>query len=96
MTFDATFFVAAGILTAIFEIAACVGRFGFGIRSRDHLKLTMGVRIHHGYVGGVLWVLALLLSAPAATYVGAIGTALVVSDLMHHFVVLPLAIGKIE
>ena len=97
VTFDAAFFVMAGILTILFEAVACVGRFGLGIRSREHIvPLTLGVRIHHGYIGGVLWILALIVSAPMATYFGALGAALVVSDLIHHFVVLPIATGQLD
>lgn len=82
---------------ALCEIVACVGRFGAGVRSADVITpLTLGVRIHHGYVGAALLVLALVLPPKWRYASAAIGLALVVSDLIHHFVVLPLALGSFD
>jgi hypothetical protein len=47
------------------------------------------VRIHHAYVGLAVIALGLLVArGPALTWSLVIGTALVLSDLVHHFLVL--------
>ncbi len=81
-------------LTLLFEGVTCFFRFGLRLQStRDTgfiKRLTFGLRIHHGYLGllaagGALlvppeyWLRAWLLRG---------GIALVVSDLIHHFLVL--------
>jgi hypothetical protein len=81
-------------LTLVFEAVTCAFRWGLGLQStRDTAfiaPLTRGIRVHHGYVGaacsfgafaahGSGWLLA---------WAFRIGLALVISDLVHHFVVL--------
>lgn len=87
------------ILTLIIELSAIIGRLAFGSIRGWHgnlQKLTsLSIpRIHHGYIG-----IALLLIAhffhPSKTLT-MIGAALLLSDLLHHFVVLPLWIGRTE
>ena len=83
-------------LTVGLEILTCAFRFGGGLEStRDTAstigRLTFGLRIHHGYVG-------LVMLAIASVYLGRhpkfgrytliIGTSLLLSDLIHHFLVL--------
>ena len=82
------------IITLLMELLTCLLRFCIGMRpARDTSWLapyTFRVRIHHGYLG----VIAILSSVWFAEH-GAvrewaltIGTALVLSDLIHHFLVL--------
>jgi hypothetical protein len=81
-------------LTLLFEAVTCLFRFGLHLQStRDTgvlRHLTFGLRIHHGYIG-----LLLIIAAPVLpkggflqTWCLRIGAALVLSDLVHHFLVL--------
>ncbi len=78
------------ILTVIIELVTCIGRFIFKLRSRD---VKWPVRIHHGYVGIV--VLLAWFFTPYE-WLLIIGTSLLLSDALHHFVVLPLTVGRTE
>ena len=83
-------------LTVILEVLTCVSRFGLGFQStRDTAStigvLTFGIRIHHGYFGLVMIVIAARLwhrSPARARYILLIAIALIASDLIHHFLVL--------
>ena len=99
---DATTLTLTLAATALFEVLTCVGRFGLKLRSREiaprYKKYTFGVRIHHGYVG-VMGVPPAFLPGvdPAAqTLLIAVAAGLILSDLLHHFVVLPLLTGKCD
>lgn len=87
---------------AVFEALTVLFRFGFGLKStRDTRWLrhwTFGYRIHHGYIGIVLLVLALLLPLPPriADLAVIAGVALAVSDVVHHFLVLWPVTGSPE
>ncbi|MEK7469359.1 MAG: hypothetical protein AAB074_18450 [Planctomycetota bacterium] len=86
-------------LTAAFEAVTCAFRWGFDMQStRDTAflaPLTLGVRIHHGYVGAVssLGAVAIPSGGPLAAWALRIGVALLVSDLIHHFIVLHWTTG---
>ena len=88
-----------GGLTVLFEGITCLFRFGFGLQStRDTAfisKLTFGFRIHHGYIGLVLILIAFYLPDESIWKIWSlrIGGALIASDLIHHFVVLWLITG---
>lgn len=81
------------LAAAAMEAVTLVARFGLKLEStRDTASLarfTFGFRIHHGYIG-----LLLLLAFPwvppgrARWWAGVLGIGLLVSDLVHHFVVL--------
>ena len=80
-------------LTAAFELLACLFHFGLGMRSTRDTRwlrtLTFGLRIHHGYFGLLLVVLAFYYRSRSwRSWFLIIGTALVLSDLAHHFLVL--------
>lgn len=88
----------AAALTAVFEAVTCAFRFGLDLQStRDTgflARFTGGIRIHHGYVGAVASCAALPGgSAFLATWALRIGLALLVSDLIHHFIVLHWTTG---
>ncbi len=80
----------------IFQMIAVVARYGFGLEmTRDSAstvgRITFGLRIHHGYVGVVLLLVAWLLCGRGTRLFQvllALGLALVISDLVHHFLVL--------
>jgi hypothetical protein len=82
-------------LTVLFEAMTLGLRLGAGLQSpvatAGLASFTLGLRIHHGYVG-----LAILASAPLwrAKFPGswdrlsAVGVGLVLSDALHHLVAL--------
>ena len=80
--------------TLIIEAATVALRFGLGLQStRDTAalaRLTFGIRIHHGYIGALVLLLVVLLSpGPVIREVGLIfGWSMLLSDLIHHFLVL--------
>jgi hypothetical protein len=83
-------------LTFIIELVTIVLRFGLQMEStRDTAstigRLTFGIRIHHGYCGLALMLVAYCLMSryPRLARWGLIiGLALLLSDLIHHFLVL--------
>lgn len=87
--------------TMLIEAITLVLRFGAGLEStRDTAStigwLTGGLRIHHGYIGLLFAVIALVLIHRAerlSRYLLIAGIALVLSDAIHHFVVLAYWFG---
>ncbi len=83
-------------LTAVIEIVTVILRFGCELEStRDTAStigiLTCGIRIHHGYIGALIIIIALIgiKAWPApARWMLVVGTSLLCSDLIHHFLVL--------
>ena len=82
-------------LTTSIEAITIVLRFGCKLEStRDtHYigRVTFGLRIHHAYLGVVIVIFSLLLDT--TVWVFRIGMALVISDLVHHFLVLWIFTG---
>ena len=82
--------LAAGAVEAL----TCAVRFGAGLQgTRDTAFLapwTLGLRIHHGYVGALLLAAGFLARLPRRWRRAAflLGAALLLSDLAHHFLVL--------
>ncbi len=84
------------LLTLLFEVLTLVLRFGLQLEStRDTAStiglLTFGVRIHHGYCGALLVLIAWGISREAprlSRYGYVLGGALFLSDMIHHFLVL--------
>ena len=89
-------------LAVLIEAVTVILRFGLGLESTHDTastvgRLSGGVRIHHGYIGllAVGAAVAVLRRFPAATrWLLVIGLALVVSDLVHHFLVLWPIVGS--
>jgi len=86
---------------AVVEIPTAIARFGLGLEStRDTAgtvgKLTLGLRIHHGYIGMLLLLIGGLLSSSSRYREGLLilGGALALSDAFHHFVLLWLVTGS--
>ena len=81
-------------LTVVIEIVTVALRFGLDVRATRDTSLighlTFGLRIHHGYFGALLLLVALI--RPKSVHVRhlalIVGVALVASDLIHHFLVL--------
>lgn len=44
-------------------------------------KLTFGIRVHHGYIGAVLWFAGHLTSGELLMFIGAV---MFWSDILHH------------
>lgn len=90
------------IWAGFFEIITCVLRFGFALEStRDTAstigRLTLGVRIHHSYIGIASIAVAFWLEQrfPRSSFhLLAIGIGLFISDMIHHFVVLWMITGN--
>ena len=90
------------IWTVIFESVTCLLRFGLRLEStRDTAStigvLTFGLRIHHSYIGIALIPLAMLAESrwpQISRHLLMIGMALVLSDLIHHFIVLWYFVGS--
>lgn len=81
------------LLTVGMQAATMLLRFGLDMQStRDtpFLKpLTLGLRIHHGYCGAALLLLTWVTRPSARTpWYRRIGLALILSDLIHHLLVL--------
>ena len=84
------------MLTLAIELFTLILRFGLGLdATRDTAstigRITGGIRIHHGYVGLLLMGLGALLrqrKLTCARWLWVIGTALLLSDLIHHFALL--------
>ncbi|MCE9584193.1 MAG: hypothetical protein K8T20_17040 [Planctomycetes bacterium] len=81
----------------LFESVTCAFRWGFDLQStRDTAfiaPLTFGVRVHHGYVGALCSLGSVPVHGPLAAWALRIGLALLVSDVVHHFVVLRWTTG---
>ncbi len=91
--------LAAGV--ALIEGVTAVCRFGLGLEStRDTAstvgRLTGGIRLHHGYIGVLLLLFAWRWGreSPGRRWGLIVGWSLVLSDLIHHFVVLWLTTGS--
>ena len=84
------------LLTAGLELLTLVLRFGFQFDwTRDTAEtiglMTLGIRIHHGYCGVVLILLAWSFSQTHprhAEVIYVVGWSLLLSDAIHHFLVL--------
>ncbi len=83
-------------LTLALELLCCLFRFGFGFRSRELQRRLIRIRIHHGYFGIVMVPALPFLPETWLGWAVATAAALIVSDLIHHLVVLKLATGKFD
>lgn len=81
-------------LTLALEAVTVILRFGLHLESTSDTsflaRVTLGVRIHHGYIG--IAMLAVCPFLPSGSVVRSrlvrIGAALALSDLVHHLLVL--------
>lgn len=83
------------ILTVALELVTLILRFGFHLESTRDTEViglfTFGLRVHHGYCGLALLIVAYGLSPSHArlSRLGYVwGWSLLLSDLIHHFLVL--------
>ena len=83
------------ILTFLVEIFYIFGRIIFGSMKERYkgFKFKYKLRIHHGYTGIFLILIYLIYSWD---WLLIVGLALLFSDAIHHFIVLPIWIGKTE
>ena len=83
-------------LTAVIELLCVILRFGFGAESTTATAstigvLTLGIRIHHGYLAAPLIPLGLAWNRGTKSFgwfLFVIGVSLLLSDLIHLFLVL--------
>ena len=100
MSFKRT--LAGGLaLAVVIELITAVFRFGLGLESNQDTRFlaqwTFGWRIHHGYFGLIgLLLCGLVPAGRRRTVLLIISIGLVVSDFMHHFLVLWLLTGSPE
>lgn len=86
--------LSALVATAAIELPTLWFRFGLGLESTKHTgfigRLTFGIRIHHGYIGAVMVLVALMATLPPAYRNGLliVGGGMFLSDMIHHFLVL--------
>jgi hypothetical protein len=84
----------AAALTVVIEIATCILRFGFRLEAHTDAafmaSITFGFRGHHGFYGAALLVAAALAwrKVAARNALLVVGSALFMSDMIHHFLVL--------
>ncbi len=97
------FFRPVIIFTILFEIVTIFFRFGLKLEStRDTAStigvLSRGIRVHHGYTGLVIILLAMLVfkNGRKHRWLMIYGASLVLSDLVHHFLVLWPLVGSPE
>jgi hypothetical protein len=89
-------------LTAGVELFTCLLRFGFSLESQKHsawmAPLTFGHRVHHGYWGMLLVLIAAFAWRKCALRktLLIVGGALFFSDMIHHFLVLWPVTGSPE
>ncbi len=83
------------LLTIVFELITVWFRFGRGLSASRTTasvgRITRGVRIHHGYVGVVIAGgagAASVFAPPFAEPLLSLAIGLILSDLVHHFLVL--------
>lgn len=95
--------VSVGVVAAIVvEVATLVMRFGFAMKSptvtHRAARFTRGWRVHHGFVGLAVLLLAtaLPLPPPWGNLAWISGIALFLSDAIHHFAVLHPVFGDSE
>ncbi len=94
---------------AIFiELISCILRFEFDLHSKSiQKKFKFPVRIHHMYLGILIALIGIFLPPSVSAYSSAIfpvivptitelGIAIALSDVAHHFVVLPAFHKKID
>ena len=87
------------ILTLVIEAITALLRFGFGIQATQSTvfiaNFTFGLRIHHGYLGIILLLIAFTPVFPfhVKNILIIIGSSLLLSDLIHHFIILWLIMG---
>jgi hypothetical protein len=90
-------------LTLLVEGVTCIGRFGLGVRGTRSTRwlapFTFRLRVHHAYTGALLAAgaaVALSSASPWRLPLVCAGLALLVSDLIHHFIVLPALTGATD
>ena len=91
--------IAGLVFGVLVEMITCVARFGFHMEStRDTAFLapfTLGYRIHHGYIGVLILLALFFLSGKAIRNLAIIiGLSLLMSDMVHHFIVLWIFTGS--
>ena len=80
------------VLTFVFVLVNCVCRMVFG-SGRNFWSHRFPLRIHHGYVGLLVVVVALFYSID---WLFILGFSAFLSDAVQHFVVLPIWVGRTE
>ncbi|MFH0951969.1 MAG: hypothetical protein V1838_02135 [Patescibacteria group bacterium] len=94
--------ILLGLLLAVFfEMVTSLFRFAFyHLVIRFHRTvaiLTGGYHVHHAFIGIIFLIIGLIIADPGVKNIAIfIGVGLLVSDLLHHFVVLWIVTGQHE
>jgi len=96
--------LALGLVLGLgIEVLTIGGRFGLGVQTATDTtflgELTFGLRIHHGYIGIMLLPIGWLFfrqNHGLRNLILMIGIGLLLSDLIHHFLVLWSVTGSPE
>lgn len=88
--------ITIAIVTGIVEAGCAFFRFVLDLSASRDTKSTIGaltgnIRIHHGYIGALLLIIAWAFyqsSPKVARWLLILGAGLVLSDLIHHLLVL--------
>lgn len=80
------------LFSILFELLTAVLRLRFRLKSSQWQKALGIPRIHHGYIGIILLLASygVYASPEVGSALWVLGWALVISDLVHHYTVLPL------
>jgi hypothetical protein len=85
------------VFTVLFEAITCALRFGGRVSAEEfNQSVPLLLQIHHMFWSLPIFVVAWLVRRRprVCTVLVAIGIACITSDLMHHFIVLPLTVGN--
>ncbi len=86
--------LATAVLTAAIELVTIFLRFGLGLKAAQVTawlaRFTFGLRIHHAYIGALVLVASVFAGARPSLMNALLmlGASLVLSDLVHHFLIL--------
>ncbi|MBN1900401.1 hypothetical protein JW926_03635 [Candidatus Sumerlaeota bacterium] len=89
------------IVTIIYEVGTILSRVFSGISAgefHERYNLPILLRIHHMFWGIFFFIIGLTIARRLPKYspwIAGIGIGLFLSDVIHHFIVLPLWIGNI-
>lgn len=81
-------------LTLLAETATVIARLSYGSKKEKFELNPPKIRIHHGYVGILTLAMAYFFFPFEMLFIS--GWVLLLSDAIHHFVVLPVWVNKTE
>jgi hypothetical protein len=89
-----------GVSTVFYEVATIISRALSGISAgefHERYNLPIYLRIHHMFWGLLVLIIGLAIAKrrpKLSPWIAGIGIGLFLSDVIHHFIVLPLWVGN--